>query len=402
MKVLLTNPTGNQNSKNLGLAFLHSKKLEKYITTIHFDTTKFYFHFLPKFLKKEFKKRDFSLFSTKMISSNPIKEILLIIFRRLHISKILVNLNNEQIFNDVDKFSANYVNYKVTHVYNFQNCAIQTFLKAKLKKIKCVYELPTVYWKEHINIIKNEIKKNPQFKKALLENNFYPDKTKQKLLDKELAIADLIIVPSHYAKRSLKLYKGKLSKIKVIPYGFPKTFSTNKKNWYDGKRKLKILYAGSLNQNKGISYLVKTINKLDLNKIEVEIIGSGPLKGYLEENLPFANFSGSISNEQVLRRMRNNDIFISPTLFEGFGLTLSEAMSQALVVMTTKNTFLGDLKRKNIFIEIDIKNIDKIVSNINRLIKKPSELKKIAISGLRYAKSNSWKKYRKNVIKEVY
>ena len=55
MKVLLTNPTGNQNSKNLGLAFLHSKKLEKYITTIHFDTTKFYFHFLPKFLKKEFK-----------------------------------------------------------------------------------------------------------------------------------------------------------------------------------------------------------------------------------------------------------------------------------------------------------------------------------------------------------
>ena len=132
MKVLLTNPTGNQNSKNLGLAFLHSKKLEKYITTIHFDTTKFYFHFLPKFLKKEFKKRDFSLFSTKMISSNPIKEILLIIFRRLHISKILVNLNNEQIFNDVDKFSANYINYKVTHVYNFQNCAIQTFLKAKL------------------------------------------------------------------------------------------------------------------------------------------------------------------------------------------------------------------------------------------------------------------------------
>jgi hypothetical protein len=101
MKVLLTNPTGNQNSKNLGLAFLHSKKLEKYITTIHFDTTKFYFHFLPKFLKKEFKKRDFSLFSTKMISSNPIKEILLIIFRRLHISKILGNLNHEQIFIDV-------------------------------------------------------------------------------------------------------------------------------------------------------------------------------------------------------------------------------------------------------------------------------------------------------------
>jgi len=69
--------------------------------------------------------------------------------------------------------------------------------------------------------------------------------------------------------------------------------------------------------------------------------------------------------------------------------------------MTTKNTFLGDLKRKNIFIKIDIKNIDKIVSNINGLIKKPSELKKIGQTAIKYAKSNSWKKYRKRIIKEI-
>jgi riboflavin synthase len=70
--------------------------------------------------------------------------------------------------------------------------------------------------------------------------------------------------------------------------------------------------------------------------------------------------------------------------------------------MTTKNTFLGDLKNKNIFIEIDINNINKIINNINKLIKKPSLLKKIAVRGIRYAKSNSWEKYRRNVIKEIY
>ena len=402
MKVLLTNPTGNQNSKNLGLAFLQSKKLEKYITVFHINANKIYFNFLPKIVKNELKKRDFSIFGTKVISSNPIREIIRILVTKLKINKLIpYNFNPTETFKCLDKFSAKYINSKITHVYNFQNCALQTFLKAKQEKIKCVYELPTVYWKEHNNIIKNEIKKKPEFKEALLKTNFYVNVTKQKLLDKELSLADLIIVPSQYVKKTLKLYNGKFLKIKVIPYGFPKTCPINKKNWYDGKRKLKILYAGSLNQNKGISYLVKTINKLDLDKIEIEIIGSGPLEGYLKKNIKSANFLGSISNEQILRRMKNNDIFISPTLFEGFGLTLSEAMSQGLVVMTTKNTFLGDLKKKNIFIKIDIKNIDKIVCNINRLIKKPSELKKIGQTAIKYAKSNSWKKYRKRIIKEI-
>ena len=402
MKILLTNPTNNQNSKNLGLALLQSRRLEKYVTTIHFNTKKFYFKILPKFLKNELKKRDFSLFGSKIISSTPLKEIIRVFLIKLKINKIPNVLNDKQIFIDVDKFSAKYINSNITHVYSYQNCALKTFLEAKQRKIKRIYELPTVYWKEHNNIIKNEIKKNPQFKKALLETNFYPNIVKQKLLDKELSMAELIIVPSQYAKKTLKLYNGKLSKIKVIPYGFPKTCSINKKNWFDGKRKLKILYAGSLNQNKGISYLVDVINKLYFDKIEVEIIGNGPLKGYIEKNIPFAKFLSSISNERLLNKMKNNDIFISPTLFEGFGLTLSEAMSQGALVMTTKNTFLGDLKNKNIFIEIDINNINKIINNINKLIKKPSLLKKIAVRGIRYAKSNSWEKYRRNVIKEIY
>ena len=401
MKVLLTNPTNNQNSKNLGLALLQSRRLEKYVTTIHFNTKKFYFKILPKFLKNELKKRDFSLFGSKIISSTPLKEIIRVFLIKLKINKIPNFLNDEQIFIDVDKFSAKYINSNITHVYSYQDCALKTFLKAKQRKIKRIYELQTVYWKEHSNIIKNEIKKNPQFKKALLRTNFYPNIVKQNLLDKELSMAGLIIVPSQYTKKTLKLYNGKLSIIKVIPYGFPKTCSINKKNWFDGKRKLKILYAGSLNQNKGISYLVDVINKLYFDKIEVEIVGNGPLKGYIKKNIPFAKFLGSISNEQLLNTMKNNDIFISPTLFEGFGLTLSEAMSQGALVMTTKNTFLGDLKNKNIFIEIDINNINKIIYDINKLIKKPSLLKKIAVRGIRYAKANSWEKYRRNVIKAI-
>ena len=74
--------------------------------------------------------------------------------------------------------------------------------------------------------------------------------------------------------------------------------------------------------------------------------------------------------------MKNNILLsVFLTMFLSF-TNIAEAMSQGALVMTTKNTFLGDLKSKNIFIEIDINNINKIIYDINKLIKKPSLLKK--------------------------
>jgi glycosyltransferase involved in cell wall biosynthesis len=53
----------------------------------------------------------------------------------------------------------------------------------------------------------------------------------------------------------------------------------------------------------------------------------------------------SLSHDEVLSLMREHDVFIFFTFFEGFGLVITEAMSQGVPVVTTDRTAGLILKR---------------------------------------------------------
>ena len=104
-----------------------------------------------------------------------------------------------------------------------------------------------------------------------------------------------------------------------MPYGFPK-IKKKKIQWFGNKRKLKLLYVGSLTNNKGLVYLMNAIKKLNIlhkNKILTTIVGSGPLERCLKQELPNEIFKKNLPHNLVLKEMFNNDILIFPSLFEG-------------------------------------------------------------------------------------
>ena len=51
----------------------------------------------------------------------------------------------------------------------------------------------------------------------------------------------------------------------------------------------------------------------------------------------------SLSHEKVIQIMGQHDILVFPSLFEGFGLVITEAMSQGTPVITTERTAGPDL-----------------------------------------------------------
>lgn len=48
-------------------------------------------------------------------------------------------------------------------------------------------------------------------------------------------------------------------------------------------------------------------------------------------------------HDEILKLMANQDLFIFPSLFEGFGLVITEAMSQGTPVITTDRTCGPDI-----------------------------------------------------------
>lgn len=104
---------------------------------------------------------------------------------------------------------------------------------------------------------------------------------------------------------------------------------------------LKIAFVGSLIPLKNPSALVGAIVQLlESIRIELHVYGSGPLllelkqaaKAYLDE---YIFFHGYLPKVSLYDSLQNCDVFVQPSVTEGFSLALLEAMSLGLVPIVT-------------------------------------------------------------------
>ena len=412
-KVLISHVSGNQNSKNLIVDLYKKKKLFKYVTSINFNTKKFPLNLLPQIIKNELSKRSINgINENKIITKFFFFEILNLIKLRIF-KNIFKNskekyssLTSEYIQHQCDKIDLlstkvikkNYLN--ISAIYAYEMGAYNTFKEAKKYDIKCIYELPTPYWREREKKILQELKsyKNTDLRKTTLF--FKKKKTKFfKKLDSEIQNADIIIVPSNYVKKTILKSKFNYKKILVAPYGFPKPIS--KKKWYNRNNKIEILFAGSLVPNKGILCLLKTIkvlSKINQDKFNLTIVGSGPLENWLKQKLPNSTFKKYLNHNHLLKEMEKKDIFLFPTLYEGLSLSLSEAMSRGMVVISTANSGLLEFGNKSNSILVKVNDYNQIAKKISFLINNPQKVKYLGMNAIETSKKYNWQDFSKKVI----
>jgi len=387
MKILISHPSSNLNNRNTVLALEKNKMLFKFITSVNFNTNNFYLKLLPKKIIEYLDKRNFSTITKNIITRNLIIEIFNLI------KKNILKLSHVEDYYRIDKFTSNYLNKnnkKIDAVYCYEDAALETFRVEKKYKIKTIYELPISYWKEHYKILKKEnkrfgISQNLNIKQSLIKKN------------QELNLADIIIVPSNFVKKTLLKSKFKNKKIIIIPYGFNK-MKINIKNKL--LKKINLLFVGNLTPRKGIIYLIKAFNKIhSINKnINLTIVGKGPLKFLIEQNPIKINLINSLPHHKILNLMKKKDIFIFPSLFEGFGLVISEAMSAGLLVMSTKNTALPEISDEKSSIFIKKNSYKDIVKKLSLLIKNKKKFNIMRKNSIRKSKNYDWQQYQDNLI----
>jgi len=105
-----------------------------------------------------------------------------------------------------------------------------------------------------------------------------------------------------------------------------------------------------------------------------------------------------LPHHQILNLMKKKDIFIFPSLFEGFGLVISEAMSAGMLVMSTKNTALTEISDEKSSIFIKKNNYKDIVNKLSLLIKNKNKFNIMRKNSIRKSKTYNWQKYQDNLI----
>ena len=136
----------------------------------------------------------------------------------------------------------------------------------------------------------------------------------------------------------------KNKKIVIVPYTVDNNFF-NKKKKFKKNQKLTYIFAAKLIKKKGANILLEALNILNNNKkfnynSEFLIIGDGYMKNSLQSYVKLKNLKNvkfiPFQNQKKLSELyQKSDVFIIPSLFEPWGLTVNEAMSAENAIISS-------------------------------------------------------------------
>lgn len=151
----------------------------------------------------------------------------------------------------------------------------------------------------------------------------------------EYQLADKILVCSQFAKETF-IEKGiEEGKIAVIPLGVDTTFFRPQRQ-HSLQRPLKLLFVGALSVRKGIIPLLEATKNISRDQVQLTCVG--PVEPVLKPLLPkyiHHIYIPALAQQKIAPLMREFDAFVFPTLEDGYGSVLVQAMSSGLVPITT-------------------------------------------------------------------
>ena len=101
---------------------------------------------------------------------------------------------------------------------------------------------------------------------------------------------------------------------------------------------LRFLFLGQVNVRKGIHYLMAAARLLERENVRFDVVGPvGILPGALASAPGNMTFHGPVSRDCAEQWYGHSDVFVLPTLSDGFALTQIEAMAHGLPVIATPN-----------------------------------------------------------------
>lgn len=392
-KILVYHPFGNQNVKGVINGLSQHQMLHSFHTTFAIFPHTWIYNLAKWFRLHKILKREYDSSLQHKTKLYPIKELIRQsnILPRIGLKNISSGSINIAIHKKVAQFIAK-EHKNITAVYCYTHGSLEIFKICKTHHIKCFYELPIEYYKNLAAIIQQEKDENPRWANDI---HTYKNPNVLQIIDDELNLADCIFVASTYLQKSLVKYGYDQNKIHVVPYGFP---PVSPKEYRTINDKLKILYVGGLHQLKGLSYMFDAVKELK-EQVELTIIGSGQLSEHLSKELKDHNYLGSLPHHKVLEEMKRNDILLFPTLSDGFGMVVSEAMSQGTPVIATDHCCAIDIIQDGIngWI-VPSRSSEAIKDKILYLLNNPNEIEKNGRNALKTASSRPWECYQNEII----
>jgi len=393
--LLLAHPTGNANVRAAARAFHSVGLLKELHSCLCWDPHSPLISFLPPSVAVQLARRSFSDVPLPLQHSHPWRELLRLLGPRLAALRRHESgpLSIDAIYRSCDRHVAARIPrlQGLQAVYAYEDGALETFQAARHLGITTLYDLPIGYWRTARRIFEEERDLQPEW--ACTLTGLQDSAAKLARKDEELDLADQVIVASAYVRSTLLDHPSCHAPVVVVPYGAPPPLAGPPATASSGP--LRVLYVGSLGQRKGLSYALEAIELLG-QQVSLTLIGMPTAQDCepLNQALQRHHHIASIPHGEILEQMRQHDVLLFPTLFDGFGLVITEALSQGLPVIATSHSGAPECIRDGVegFI-VPIRNSVAIAERLQLLAQDRDQLAAMRQACLSRAAELSWAGY---------
>lgn len=229
-----------------------------------------------------------------------------------------------------------------------------------------------------------------------------------------------IVVPTEYTKSKIAIFMH-LSPDQIIPIPLaPKTIASVKKNLsYVPDINLNtskfILHVGTFEKRKNLTGLIEAFIILRNNgyvDFSLILVGQSSPKSYMDDSSAikemikkhdiekYVLMPGYVNDEELGYFYKSAELYVFPSVNEGFGLPVLEAFNHNIPVIVSNNTCLPEIGADAV-LTFDPYNPSDIEQKIRDVIDNPELKKEMIKKGQERLKAFSWEKTSKNLV-EVF
>lgn len=229
----------------------------------------------------------------------------------------------------------------------------------------------------------------------LLDIDYVYDKEVLGRAVEELYLADVIVAPSKYSASSYT-DPELIKKVKVNPLGANLSYLDRETK----KPGLVVLMVGNSFLRKGTHYLIEAFKLIERNDAELWIRGDVPDNYRARITDKRIKIIPPLLPSKLIKLYRSADVFVQPSIDEGFGMTVFEALAFGLPLVVTENVGAKDLLSPQVSITVPIRNPEAMAAAILRAVEMPckafDEARKVMLSNV------SWSGCAQRMFESIY
>jgi glycosyltransferase involved in cell wall biosynthesis len=287
-------------------------------------------------------------------------------------------------------------------VYGFEHGCHATFARARELGVATVLDMAAPHHAFAQRVLAEQVARFPELRTEYWQATQPLARERNARKQAEQDLADLVIANSTFTARSLVDTGLPASRVRVVSLAAPPV----DRSWRSAARcdTRTLLFAGAVSPHKGAHLLLEAWAKLgEPAGAELLLAGGWALPERLRTPLPAGvRWLGRVPRAELFAQYTRATALVLPSLGDGFGLVVTEALAHGLPVIATRSAGAADLieEGRNGWV-LDSGDVDALAERMQWCLDHPRELHAMREAAELSALQRPWSKYRADLLATV-